>query len=286
MSSEWFYLALLSMAGYGIGPLLAKKLTERVPPLHGVFLTNLAVVATAFVAAMTERPFKAPNLTAWGILAFGGMTGALAILFFFKGIESGQVAVVAPVANSFPIVTWVLSLVFLTQPFSVPSFLCTLVVVAGVVTLVYQRQAGFQLNRAALFGTITAIGWGAHAFFIYLLLNTGLPPFSTGFYLESAILLWLAVFLIVRRDFKVNWRHLWPYGLFGGIVTAMGTLMYTLAVSSEGAPELVATIVGANPILTCLLALLLFKEKLSRQQVAGIVVTILGLVALRVVSLL
>jgi uncharacterized membrane protein len=274
------------MVGYGTGPLLAKKLTDRVSPLHGVFLTNLAVVATAFVAAATERPFKAPGLSAWGILVLGGMTGALAIFSFFKGIEAGQVAVVAPVANSFPIVTWGLTLIFLDSPFSAASFLCTLVVVAGVIVLAYQRQAGFQINRSALFGVVTAMGWGAHAFFIYLLLDSGLLPFSTGFYLEGAILVWLAVFLIVRRDFKLNLRHLWPFGLSCGIVTALGALMYTLAVSSEGDPELVATIVGANPILTCLLALVLFKEKLSRQQTMGIGITIAGLVALRVVSLL
>ncbi len=281
---SWFYFGLLSMVGYGVGPLLAKKLTQRVAPLQGVFLTNLAVVATCGIAAAAEGPLRMPVPFARGIMLLGGMTGAIAILSFFKGLEAGQVAVVAPVANSFPIVTWGLTLIFLRLQFSALSFLGTLVVVAGVILLVYQHTPGLKWNRAALYGVITAAGWGAHAFFIYLLLSTGLLPLTTGFYLEGAILLWLAVFLVVRGNFRLELKHMWPYGLFCGVLTALGALGYTLAVSSGGHPELIATIVGANPVLTCLLALLLFNERLSRRQIAGVVVTIAGLLVLRLVA--
>lgn len=283
---NWFYFGLLSMVGYGVGPLLAKKLTERVTPLQGVFLTNLAVVATCAVAAAAEGSLRTPVPFAWGILILGGLTGAVAILSFFKGIEAGQIAVVAPVANSFPIVTWVLSLLFLRLPFSALSFLGTLGVVAGVIILAYQPQSTFRWNRSAVHGVVTAIGWGSHAFFIYLLLNTGLMPFATGFYLESAILLWLTVFLAVQRKARWPMQHLWPYGFLCGIVTALGALGYTLAVSAGGHPEVVATIVGANPVLTCLLVLLLFNERLNPQQATGITVTIAGLLSLRLIALL
>ncbi len=54
-----------------------------------------------------------------------------------------------------------------------------------------------------------------------------------------------------------------------------------MAVSLGGHPELVATIVGANPVLTCLPALFLFNEKLGTRQAIGVTVTIVGLLALR-----
>ncbi len=283
----WFYFGLLSMCGYGIGPLLAKRLTERVNPLQGVFLTNLAVVATCAIAAATQERLIAPVPFAWGILILGGLTGAIAILSLFKGIEAGQVAVVAPVANSFPIVTWVLSLLFLSLPFSPLSFLGTLVVVFGVVTLAYQPQTGFHWNRSALYGVITALGWGAHAFFIFLLMNTGLGPFTTGFYLEGTILIWLTIFLAYRRSLNRSMlQYMWPYGLFCGVVTALGALGYTLAVAAGGHPEMVATIVGANPVLTCLLVLPLFHERLNLRQGTGVAVTFAGLLALRLIAFL
>jgi uncharacterized membrane protein len=284
--TAWFYYGLFSMVGYGVGPLLAKKLTERTNPLQGVFLTNLAVVAICALAAASEGPLRAPAPLSWGILLLGGMTGAIAILSLFKGIEAGQISVVAPVANSFPIITWGLSLSFLHLSFNMVSLLCTLLIVAGVIILVYQKRAGVRWNRSAMFGVVTALGWGAHAFFIYILMSTGLPPFTTSFYLESAILVWLMVFLSLRQGIRWNVRLIWPYGIFCGLMTALGALMYTLAVSAGGNPEWIATIVGANPVLTALLAVMLFKEKLNPQQIAGVALTLVGLFALNLTALL
>jgi uncharacterized membrane protein len=54
---------------------------------------------------------------------------------------------------------------------------------------------------------------------------------------------------------------------------------------SKGLVTIVAPIAGANPTLFVVLAFLFFKDKITKQQIAGIVITLAGIVLLSFFSI-
>ena len=52
----------------------------------------------------------------------------------------------------------------------------------------------------------------------------------------------------------------------------------------KGLVSIVAPIAGANPILFIILAFIFFKDKITRQQILGIITTLIGIVLLSVLS--
>lgn len=54
---------------------------------------------------------------------------------------------------------------------------------------------------------------------------------------------------------------------------------------SKGLVTVVAPIAGANPTLFIILAFLFLKDKITKQQIAGIVITLIGIVLLSIFSI-
>ena len=68
------------------------------------------------------------------------------------------------------------------------------------------------------------------------------------------------------------------------IFVRIAELSFNFAIS-KGLTTIVAPIAGANPTLFVILAFLFFKDPISRQQILGIITTLIGIVLLSVFSI-
>ena len=64
----------------------------------------------------------------------------------------------------------------------------------------------------------------------------------------------------------------------------MGTITFNYAISNGANIAIIAPIASAYPTLYVLLAFLIFKDKITKQQILGIIITLAGIVSLAALS--
>lgn len=101
-----------------------------------------------------------------------------------------------------------------------------------------------------------------------------------------AVTLWIPVLLFLHT--KENRRAVpipWKTGIVPVILTALflriGDFSFNVALD-KGLTAIVAPIAGAYPTLSVVLAYFVFREKLSSRQIIGIILTLIGIIALGV----
>ncbi|MFQ6131658.1 MAG: EamA family transporter [Armatimonadota bacterium] len=138
-----FLWALVTALFWGGGPVCAKPGLEGVDPLVGLIWRGLVAgftVASVGVATNSMKLVAGLPLRSKLFLAGEGLLGSvLGQLAYFRAIKPGTLARVTPVASSFPLVTVLLSVVFLAEKVTWQHPLGAALVVAGVILL---KQAG------------------------------------------------------------------------------------------------------------------------------------------------
>ena len=111
------YAASLTAAfGYGIGALASRKVVDDYasPMVATAFslMFGTIMVAAVFYRDVPKDIATAP-LRAWVLVALAGLAAAWGVGFFFLAISEGAVVRVAPVVGAYPLITILLSYVFL-----------------------------------------------------------------------------------------------------------------------------------------------------------------------------
>ncbi|HSX17236.1 MAG TPA: DMT family transporter [Patescibacteria group bacterium] len=131
---------------------------------------------------------------------------------------------------------------------------------------------------AVVFGLLTAVGWGfgdfwsAHA-------TKKLGPITTLFYVTVVGLtaFGLLFVTVLRPHVTLTASSLWYTGVSSILVTIAAILFYKALLA--GPVSLVSPITGAYPMVSTLLALLVFGAHISARQIAAIVVIVAGVLA-------
>ena len=71
--------------------------------------------------------------------------------------------------------------------------------------------------------------------------------------------------------------------LLNGIILTAGGFAYNIA-ASRGFLSVVAPIASSYPVLFAVLAYFVFKDRLTKQQIVGVIITLLGIVSLSLMS--
>lgn len=83
---------------------------------------------------------------------------------------------------------------------------------------------------------------------------------------------------------KPNYRNaFWPI-IISTLLLRFGDFAYNIGIS-RGLTAIVVPIAGAYPTLFAVLGFLVFKDPIKRQQILGIVITLIGIVTLSMLSI-
>lgn len=278
---DYWVLAIMASGGFGATHIFNKRLLASVQsPLRVVWYTNTYQLVFVLLAVLLTRNVQLPPPATWPYLLLAGIVGVGALVALFTGLRHHQVAHVLTIANTFPLVTLLLSrLAYHTALHR--TMLCGMVIIfLGLGLLIRQGTHLFRFNRAALCGGLTAIGWGSYSFLIFHIERLGLNPYMTMLMIEAMILLLALGLLMFRREpIDSPFQRSYRIAAASGSLLAIGTIAYGLALNA-GHPALVSSIVSANPILAALLANRLLKEQLSLRQWIGVIAVIIGVIAL------
>jgi len=273
-------LSLGSSLVYGVSDFLG-GLKSRSLPLLSVLLVSQAtalIVVALSVPAFADGPPSGEQL-AYGVIA--GAAEALAVAALYRGLAVGTMSIVAPVAACAPAFPVAAAALLGELPGPVQSAGIALAL-AGIALVSFESPGSAPARPAGVsvvFGLAAALGFG-----IFL---TAMDAASEGgvhwallIARVTTVSIFASVFLARRRPLAIERSQLPVVALIGVLVLAADAT-YAIA-STEGLLSVVAVLSSLYPVVTIALARVYLHERLRPLQQVGVVVTLLGALAISV----
>lgn len=268
MNSGTMSGAALSLGAAGVwggGDFAGAIATKRASVFRVVAVAHAfgLVLMLVLVAISGER---VPPLSAFGWGAIAGITDALGVAALYKGLSTGRMGVVAPVAS---VITAVLPVLFGIHIEGMPGRLQLLGFALAVVSLWLitrpdgaldaRRGLGLAVLAGVMFGLLLISGKEAGR-------SAVLWPL-VGARAASTLLMFTIVAFSPRDSNRLR-PALAPILLSGGLDTLANAMF--IAATRHGRLDVSAVLSALYPASTVILARVLLKEKISRTQTVGI----------------
>lgn len=135
-----FYLAITTAVLWGITPIVEKMGLAKVEPLAGVLIRSFGVIVgmtilASFNTNLLKMALKADLKTILFLMAGGIMASILGQILFYSALKQGEASKLVPIAGMYPLVSFILGLVFLGETFTLSKGFGMVLVVLGVFLL-------------------------------------------------------------------------------------------------------------------------------------------------------
>jgi transporter family protein len=141
--SRWppYVWAIMAALCWGVAPFFEKMgLAGKGDPLVGVFIRSLGIlVGIGIFAVFTVR--LVPRLSEfparyWIFLMLGGLLASIVgQLCFYRALKTGQISQMVPIGASYPVLSFLLGLLFLGEPLTSVKVAGIILVMSGVFLL-------------------------------------------------------------------------------------------------------------------------------------------------------
>lgn len=135
-----FYYAILAAIVWGTAPIIEKTGLANTAPLTGVVMRSFGVligmvVLLIFNNGLLKSVFKADPKTAVFLIMGGVIASILGQIFFYNALKYGEASKMVPIAGTYPLVSFLLGLMFFGETFTITKGLGMLFVILGVFLL-------------------------------------------------------------------------------------------------------------------------------------------------------
>ncbi|MFC1592602.1 EamA family transporter [Candidatus Omnitrophota bacterium] len=131
-----FIWALLAACIWGIVPLLEKIGLAKAEPLAGLFYRSMGVIIGLLLLGVfmfKPQEIKAVDLRSASFLILGGFLASIvAQICFYNSLKIGEVSRVVPISGSYPLIAFVLGVLFLGESISLIKTGGVLLIVLGI----------------------------------------------------------------------------------------------------------------------------------------------------------
>jgi drug/metabolite transporter (DMT)-like permease len=285
---------LLSALSWGVSTLMAAAAARLIGALRTVIIGEAAGLAGFWMLFLLGHfSLRGVGGSVW-LLILAGMIAVLGYLALYRGLETGHVGLVSAISACYGGVIAVLSVVLLHERLTAAAVVGIAATVAGVMLAAIRRETSQPpdaLNPAtltpvrapavgAVFGLAAALGYGIGGFMI------GRYSVSLGWLVPvvvarggSMVLLLVLLATPLRGPAVPRPGRGVAWALAAGLADAAGLVFFTRG-DQVGLVAVTAAVSSAYPIIPLVGGLLLFRERLQRQQAGGAVLILAGLVLL------
>ncbi len=271
------------MFAWGLYDFLGGVFSKQIGPFKSFFWSQLAgCIAILLLAFILAAGLHIPNV-ALVLFPVAAILYSAGYLFYFKGLEIGNISIVSATMNLWAVFTMLFAFVFMGQRLSPIQTLGVLLILSGVTlaTLNWSdiRQQGFQVSagvREAVLG----------AFFFGIFWNVSeIISEAAGWLLATllvkiGIVIFVLVFSLLVKQ-QIRWTAAPPRTKYAillmGVIEAgaVAIVNYGLTI---GQAILITPIASALSVVTITLAIVFLKEKVTRLQGLGMITAIVGIV--------
>ncbi len=264
-------LGLVAAVGWGISDVLVTQAARRIGVGRlMIFFEGLGMLAVA--ALLLAWPgMPRPTLGAWTLVIGLGLLNCLGAFLLYRAFEIGTLALVAPLASGYAVVTTALALIG-GERLPLLVVVGALIVVAGVVVVTRANYAG---AIGSLRGMPETLGVVVLFGIFYWALNFVTP--SLGIYWPIFVLRLIRVLAglaIVGSVLAVRDVPLARLAVAALLSTA-AFVAFNLGLTSSST-TVVVTIASLASAVTVILARIMLREQLSGKQWLGVGLIIVG----------
>ena len=276
----WLLFAIVTTVFWGAwGALIEIPEKAGFPATLGYTVWALTMIPCAIVALYISKWKLNVEKRSIFLGCIIGLTGSGGQLLLFHALRSGPAYIVFPLISLFPILTILLSIVFLKERGTTRQWIGIAVALIAIAFLSYQPSSGNEAqNSGWLFLSILVfILWGVQAY-VMKFSNYTMTAESIFFYMMVTAVI-LIPFAIWMTDFSIpiNTGFKGPYlAALIHVLNAVGalTLVYALR---YGKAMVVVPMTGLSPLITVILSLILYAVVPGPILGTGVVLALIGI---------
>ena len=268
-------LAFITSFTNALGSVFIVKGMRGSSPTVAAFYSVLTQATILTGLLLTRLPSL--NLTAIALFALGGLLSlGLGRLFYFVAMGRMGVAKASAVIGSSPVFATLLSILILSEPPAITTFLGAVTVAMGIVLI--SRAKGFKVEKVFLIGLISTLSYALSNIVSKVGLRVEPDPFLSAQVGAVAGLLFFLIYMTLINQgsrAKIQKMNL-LYFIVTGIFSSIGWLAMMEALKL-GSVSIVTTIVYSYPLFALLLTRLLLKEeRFGGREVVGSILVVTG----------
>lgn len=278
----WIALAVMSAFFAGITAILAKCGIRKTDSDIATAIRTAVVLAfsvlMAFLAGSLNGVFQITLKQAAFLILSGLATGA-SWLCYFKALSSGDVNIIAPIDKSSTAITILLSIIILGETDGLlPKLAGAVILTVGVILMADKSRISGKTGKSSV---IYALFSAVFAALTSILAKIGIDGVESNLAtaVRTAVVLitaWLFVFAKGKLKMlkTVDKKELF-FIVLSGFSTGASWLCYYRAIQI-GKVSVVAPIDKLSILVTVAFSYIVFKEKLSKKGVLGLLLLIFG----------
>jgi len=279
----WLAYAIITTGFWGIwGAFIEIPEKAGFPATLGYVVWSLTMIPCAFVALniIKWKPETDKRSVFLGLTV--GLLGAGGQLILFEALREGPAYIVFPLISLFPVLTIILSVIFLKEHTNKKHWIGITLALIAAVFLANPKLTGNETsgNSWLLLSVIVFIMWGLQAYVMKFSNNT-MKAESIFMYMTIGALL-LCPFAIWMTDFsqQINWGFKGPYlAAIIQVLNAIGalTLVYALR---YGKAIIVVPLTGLSPVITIIISLIIYSVFPGTVLLIGLIMAAVAIVLL------
>jgi len=289
MSSEkegdimWLIFAVGSAFFAGVTSILAKCGIRKTDSTVATAVRTIVVLIMSVVMVLIVG--SGGGLTSiggksWLFLVLSGIATGASWLCYFKALQNGDVNKVVPVDKSSTVLAMILALIFLNEPISVIKCIGLVAVAAGIFLMIEKKKQEGTTGKSAKWLPYAVLS-AVFAALTSILGKVGIEGVESnlGTAVRTAVVLvmaWLMVFVTGKTPEvrKIPRRELLFISL-SGLATGGSWLCYYKALQ-DGPASVIVPIDKLSILITVAFSWFVFREKLSKRSLIGLILLTAG----------
>lgn len=200
------------------------------------------------------------------------------LYFFNKALKYSTTGLVATVSTISFLIGQLISFAVLKETFTVKVIIPLFIFLVMIIVSDYKSIKNFNLSKGIWYGFLAAVFWGS-TLPLLSIPTKKIGFIETSFILEVSVLLMCFLFFKLKHkrklslsNFSDNYKYFFLLGLFAGSGVLFMNLAYT-----KIPVHIASAISSSTHIVTIVVAWILFKERLNRNQIFAAFLAFIGI---------
>lgn len=274
------------MVGWGLTDYVSALLSRRIQFRGFIWTTWLSMALILTWGLISRASIVVPPE---GILRIAAvqLVSIIGSISFYRALGVGKVSFVAPLSSGWAVVSVLTAMLVYGEAPTTAQLLGGLLIVVGVISA--SLSWGVLLREFRLVASDPSTLWVAAAILFWGLANANYGPLSEAYgwfpmnwwawVINSGLVM---VALIARRRPVMIGRadsRAWSQAALAAAFSVVATASYTIGVE-QGLTAVAAPVASMYPLVAVALAGVFLRERLSRPQLAGGALAMLGLIGM------
>ena len=279
----WIIFAFGSALFAGLTSILAKCGIRKTDSNVATAIRTIVVLLFSWLMVfVTGAQSELGNVTpkTWIFLILSGAATGASWLCYFKALQLGDINKVVPIDKSSIILTILLAFLFLKEEISPLKLICVLLIGIGTFLMITKKE-GTKKDTEGKKWLVYALLSAVFASLTSILGKIGISGINSnlGTAIRTIVVLimaWIVVFATGKQHtVKQTDRKELGFICLSGIATGASWLCYYKALQ-DGLASVVVPIDKLSILITILFSWLVFREKLSKKALLGLILIIAG----------